>query len=1044
MTMANKANVAKYTFSSIDATKFYQFLGHGPGEYTEIRAIEWKREGGGKSIPRFVNNLDDFLKWCKFYTEEEPYRGKYHVYAGVNPRKRKGGKAEDISRVTGLPFDIDSARAEGYEKDAATDEEINKAYAGPLGKLLDYIRKNSGIEPYIDSSGNGFRVIQAIDIPLTAENRDTVQAQLHAYHDKITYECNSENGVFDRITDLPRIVKVPGTWSVKGSDTETRPHRQAKHRNGPQKRVPDTKVQEAILSIPVDAKQDQEDQWKAPDITFTMKLSRLRPCFRRFVQHGDRASTREDRKDETAVRFALVEEAYANGFTESETVELFRKADDFDRDTTEKEVSKKWLEIKRKSSRPYKCTSLRNHGACMGPDCQLYDKNILKKSQNKQPKEEEKEAIQLDHITQIENPEHLKQKITVPAVVSSTFRSYAIPSEVKATYYDADGMRHSLSKIIDIDDPINLKFPNATSNFKYKTLLGLFPEIPPKTQVQITDTAYRTTYTGRIRPPVFTLEKQGDQIVDEQGFEYKDYSISIASNTQQVFPASSLMTLTGYVLPDPNTQRTTILATGVEFPEAIQNYDKSKLLELYQFYRDKTIDERLEWIYSNFEQYSKIIGRRNVTTATFLGFYTPTWIELDGERQRGWANILILGDSTTGKTETVRKAIRLLQAGTIITAETASSVGLVGAATQYDRSGWAVDWGLLVLNNGKLLAVDGAQKLDKYQWAALAESERSGVVTIAKAAKDTAYAQTRQIKIANPTDPDSRRSETKTLAEYFYPVQGAGSFLDIQNVARLDLAVFVDANDVDASKINKRFNEEPDPRLNLLGEVLKWVWSNTTKIKFTSEALDHLLEESTRLYDKFNDKKIPLVSIDLKWKIARLSAAVAAITLSTDEAFNTLTIEKNHVEHITRFIESEYTAAGLDQLVKHSGDIQINTDTAEDILYDLGEAIGTRDEPDTATAYKVLEFIAYQGSCVKDQIKDKFNLSDKNQLRPLLARLNSNDLIKQGRGYSATAKLNRLVRYIEATPDDFATFTTFATVKKDTPPNTIQGQGRLG
>lgn len=644
--------------------------------------------------------------------------------------------------------------------------------------------------------------------------------------------------------------------------------------------------------------------------------------------------------------------------------------------------------------------------------------------------------IQLDHITQIENPSYLKQKITVGAVVSSTFRSYAIPSEVKAIYYDSDGMRHDLTKTINLDDAVNLKFPNATSNFKQKTLAGLFPEIPKNAQVMITDTAYRTIYTGRIRPPVFTLEKQGDQIVDEQGFEYKDFQVSIISNTQLVFPASSLMTLTGYVLPDPNTQRTTILVTDVEFPEAIQNYNESKLLYLLQFFQDKTIDERLEWVFSNFELYSKIVGRRNVTTATFLGFYTPTWIQLDGERQRGWANILILGDTTTGKTETVRKAIRLFQAGTIITAETASTVGLVGAATQYDRSGWAVDWGFLVLNNGKLLAIDGAQKLDKYQWAALAESERSGVVTISKAAKDTAYAQTKQIKIANPTDPDSKRRETKTLNEYFYPVQGVGSFLDIQNVARLDLAVLVDANDVDAAAINKRFNEEPDPRLELMGEVLKWVWSNKAEIRFTTEAVDYLLEESTKLYDKFNDKKIPLCSIDLKWKIARLSAAIAAITLSTDEQFNTLHIEKTHVNHITKFIETEYKAAGLDLLVKHSGETQITMETVEEILYDLGEAIGATNDPDIETAYKILEFIAYQGVCVKDQIKDKFSLSDKNQLRPLLARLNSHDLIKQGRGYAATAKLNRLVRYIEANPSDFAMFATFATLKEETPPKT--------
>ena len=61
----------------------------------------------------------------------------------------------------------------------------------------------------------------------------------------------------------------------------------------------------------------------------------------------------------------------------------------------------------------------------------------------------------------------------------------------------------------------------------------------------------------------------------------------------------------------------------------------------------------------------------------------------------------------------------------------------------------------------------------KSQWAALAESERSGVVNIAKVAKDTAYARTRQIKIANPIDPESNRYESKSLGEFYYPALAA-------------------------------------------------------------------------------------------------------------------------------------------------------------------------------------------------------------------------------------------------------------------------------
>jgi len=53
----------------------------------------------------------------------------------------------------------------------------------------------------------------------------------------------------------------------------------------------------------------------------------------------------------------------------------------------------------------------------------------------------------------------------------------------------------------------------------------------------------------------------------------------------------------------------------------------------------------------------------------------------------------------------------LLKAGMLITAETASTVGLTGTATQIEKEGWFVDWGFLVLCDRKLLAIDGAHKL---------------------------------------------------------------------------------------------------------------------------------------------------------------------------------------------------------------------------------------------------------------------------------------------------------------------------------------------
>jgi len=624
---------------------------------------------------------------------------------------------------------------------------------------------------------------------------------------------------------------------------------------------------------------------------------------------------------------------------------------------------------------------------------------------------EDADPIQLQHITQIENPTNLKKLIEVGAIVSSTTVSYAVPSRVKGTWIDDNDAQQSREEEIPPTSFLNMALVNQPTTTRNKILsYVLFPE--SKGHANIKDLSYRTVYLVRVRPPVFSLEKQGDKLVDEKGYEYKAYTIYvIAESTKIEFQASSLLNLKGVVLPDPKTQRTTILVTEVQFPENIGEIDEAKLTALNLAYAGKSPHERLDWIVDNFEAYSRVIGRRNIAKAALLGFFTPTWTTLNGELQRGWANILILGDTTTAKTETVRKTIKLLQAGCIITAETASAVGLVGAATQLDKGGWTIDWGALVLNDRRLLAVDGAHKLGKYQFASLAEAERSGTVSIVKAAKDSAYARTRQIKIANPLDQESKRSESKNLGDFYYPIQAVPTFLDLMSIARLDLVVFADADDVTPEEINKKHEQKPDPSLFNLGEALKLVWGDRLTPEYSTEALIKIYEQATALYNEFFAKVIPVASIDLKWKLARLSAAAAALSLSTTD-YKILKIEADHVTWVSNLIREEYQNAGLHTLAQRNKHETPDEEQIKAILAQVASATKLGGDDGAEKAEVILIWMAERGRFTKDQIKAQFDLVDNAQIRPLTACLLTQGLINSGSGFYATSKLNRLVRIL--------------------------------
>jgi hypothetical protein len=607
-------------------------------------------------------------------------------------------------------------------------------------------------------------------------------------------------------------------------------------------------------------------------------------------------------------------------------------------------------------------------------------------------------AKHIPHLNMVENPELAGKPVIVEGVVSSESVAYLCPSEVEAHVQD-ERSNKTLHREIPPEDPLNISLVGVNEAIKYARLkrhLGL------EGNAIITERASRTVYRFRVRPPVFTLERRGDRLVDEGGFEYKAYDVYMATSQAINFRPSTLVRIEAKPIPSPRTQQITLLAYKVEFPEEATGFDQQALEGLRRRLQDMSVQQRVTWILENFERFSRIVGRRNLALAGFLAYFTPLLLNFNGEEQRGWANILFCGDTTTAKTETVRKLIRLLKAGTLITAETASTVGLTGTATQVEREGWFVDWGFLVLLDRKLLAVDGAHKLTRANWAALAEAERSGVVSIAKAAKSQAHARTRQIKIANPVDLEGDKYSTKSLSAFLYPCQALTTILDKTNISRLDLAVFADHRDVSPEEINRSAPMEPEPELFLLAEALKWCWSGHAKVEFTEEAVQAIHQAATQLYRAYFCDEVPLCSIDMKWKLARLSAALAYLTLSTQD-YRTVTVTREHVDLIVRFLEEEYTRAGLNSLAQQTKHEVLDKDEVKEMLERVRLAVAV--DFDGGKLKEILRFLVHHGRATRDQLMVEFNLAERTELRRLLAALTSEGLISQGKGFYPTAKL---------------------------------------
>jgi hypothetical protein len=170
--------------------------------------------------------------------------------------------------------------------------------------------------------------------------------------------------------------------------------------------------------------------------------------------------------------------------------------------------------------------------------------------------------------------------------------------------------------------------------------------------------------------------------------------------------------------------------------------------------------------------------------------------------------------------------------------------------------------------------------------------------------------------------------------------------------------------------------------------------------------------------------------MDMKWKLARLSAALAHLTLSTED-FTEAKVTAEHVREVAAFLWEEYSKAGLNALAQEERHEAYTGEDAEGIV----QTIAAQANVERGALESILKFLVLQGRVTRDQLRTEFGLTEHNQLRPLLASLQSNKLIVAKRGFYPTPQLIQL--YKALFPDKVDKFDK---VEKGTPQKSLEGE----
>ena len=358
---------------------------------------------------------------------------------------------------------------------------------------------------------------------------------------------------------------------------------------------------------------------------------------------------------------------------------------------------------------------------------------------------------------------------------------------------------------------------------------------------------------------------------NDENQSYVTRHVSIVDHGIQ---AGKSYVFTGITVPDSATQHATHLFYDKEWSEDdISSFEmndelKSKLT-VFQPSKGQTVRQKMDEIVRDLStNVTSIYGRDDVHIAVDLVYHSLLRFDFDGKPlKRGWLEVLLFGDTRTGKTETVQQLMRHYRLGEFVTGEASSYAGLVGGLQQVNKR-WQITWGKIPLNDRRLVVIDEASGLTQDEIANMSGIRSSGVAEITKIQTERALARTRLIWISNPRWGDNVSSRT-------YPVEFIPQLIGkAEDISRFDLVVSSASEDVDSKVINSNAPDEVEHiyTSELCHDLIMWVWSRKpSDVLFSKQARELIYELSVKMGENYTSE-IPLVeSADFRVKLARMA-----------------------------------------------------------------------------------------------------------------------------------------------------------------------------
>lgn len=374
--------------------------------------------------------------------------------------------------------------------------------------------------------------------------------------------------------------------------------------------------------------------------------------------------------------------------------------------------------------------------------------------------------------------------------------------------------------------------------------------------------------------------------------------------TDYTTQANVIANVTGSAWPSPSTSKNEFFCWNLQ--PAVTSIDSFRMtpelhdqLSIFQPAHDQApIDKLRDISIDRALSVTGIVGRERMHMAMDLVYHSPLRYMWRGAEVRGWLEMIVVGDTRTGKSLAARRLTDFYHLGHVISCENASFAGLIGGNKQTADT-WLVQWGEYTLNDRRLVVMDEISGMSHEIIALMSDVRTSGTAQLTKIEHGQTNARVRSIWISNPRIGRNNQEKKVLGIDIIEDVIG-----NPEDIARFDIAMSVRETDVDPSAINRTFSlGEPRYDQSSSQQLVLWAWSRRPdQIVFTEAAVDRVYKNATKMANTFVFSPGLIQMGSAHEKVSRLAAAVAARLFSTDATGELVMVKPEHVDAACSFL----------------------------------------------------------------------------------------------------------------------------------------------